>query len=64
MEISMMRHDHGGHGHAPEDFRKTFLVGFILNTAFVATEVVYGILGNSLALLADAGHNLSDVLGW
>lgn len=60
-------HDHASHGHghahAPKDFGKAFLIGIILNTAFVATEAVYGILGNSLALLADAGHNLSDVLG-
>ena len=55
-------HDHG-HGHAPKDFGKAFLIGVILNGGFVVAEVVYGILGNSLALLADAGHNLSDVLG-
>ena len=61
-------HDHGhghghGHAHAPKDFGKAFLIGVILNGGFVAAEVVYGILGNSHALLADAGHNLSDVLG-
>lgn len=57
-------HDHGhGHVHAPKDFGKAFLIGVVLNAGFVAAEVVYGILGNSLALLADAGHNLSDVLG-
>jgi cobalt-zinc-cadmium efflux system protein len=39
------------------------LIGVILNTGFVVAEVVYGVLGNSVALLADAGHNLSDVLG-
>ena len=55
-------HDHG-HSHAPKDFGKAFLIGIVLNAGFVAAEVVYGILGNSLALLADAGHNLSDVLG-
>jgi cobalt-zinc-cadmium efflux system protein len=57
--------DHAGHGHshAPKDFGKAFLIGVILNAGFVVAEVVYGILGNSLALLADAGHNLSDVLG-
>ena len=55
-------HDHG-HVHAAKDFGKAFLIGVILNAGFVAAEVVYGILGNSLALLADAGHNLSDVLG-
>jgi cobalt-zinc-cadmium efflux system protein len=57
-------HDHGhGHSHAPKDFGKAFLFGILLNTAFVAVEFTFGILGNSVALLADAGHNLSDVLG-
>ncbi|MGZ3157462.1 MAG: cation diffusion facilitator family transporter [Burkholderiaceae bacterium] len=59
-------HDHGhshGHSHAPKDFGNAFLIGVLLNASFVAIEVVFGILGNSLALLADAGHNLSDVLG-
>ena len=63
-------HDHGhshahghGHSHAPKDFGKAFLFGILLNTGFVAVEFIFGILGNSVALLADAGHNLSDVLG-
>lgn len=57
-------HHHAiGHVHAPKDFGRAFLLGIVLNTGFVIAEVVYGILGNSLALLADAGHNLSDVLG-
>jgi len=58
-------HDSHGHGHvhAPKNFGRAFLVGVLLNGGFVVAEVVYGILGNSLALLADAGHNLSDVLG-
>jgi cobalt-zinc-cadmium efflux system protein len=57
-------HDHGhGHAHAPKDFSRAFFFGVILNSGFVVAEVVYGILGNSLALVADAGHNLSDVLG-
>ncbi|MBK4734654.1 cation diffusion facilitator family transporter [Noviherbaspirillum pedocola] len=59
-------HDHGHghvHVHAPKDFGKAFLIGVLLNTSFVVAEVVYGILGHSLALVADAGHNLSDVLG-
>lgn len=59
-------HDQGhrhGHDHAPKDFGKAFLIGVVLNAGFVAAEVVYGIKGNSVALLADAGHNLSDVLG-
>ncbi|HAN57331.1 MAG TPA: cation transporter [Betaproteobacteria bacterium] len=57
-------HDHApGHSHAPKDFGRAFLFGIILNSSFVVAEAVYGILGNSLALLADAGHNLGDVLG-
>ncbi len=57
-------HVHGqGHGHAPRDFGKAFLVGIILNTAFVAIEAAYGFLSGSMALIADAGHNLTDVLG-
>jgi cobalt-zinc-cadmium efflux system protein len=57
-------HDHGhGHAHAPKDFGRAFLLGVVLNSGFVAAEFVYGISANSLALIADAGHNLSDVLG-
>src|SRR3954467_4015411 len=57
-------HDHGhGHSHAPADFNRAFLIGIALNTGFVIVEAVYGFLANSLALLADAGHNLGDVLG-
>jgi cobalt-zinc-cadmium efflux system protein len=56
-------HDHHGHGHhAPRDFGAAFAVGIGLNFAFVVVEVVYGVLAHSMALLADAGHNLSDVL--
>ena len=54
-------HDHGSH--APEDFGRAFAIGIILNLGFVVVEAVYGQLAHSLALLADAGHNLSDVLG-
>lgn len=57
-------HDHGhGHVHAPANFGKAFAIGISLNTALVVAEAVYGYIGNSTALLADAGHNLSDVLG-
>jgi cobalt-zinc-cadmium efflux system protein len=57
-------HDHGhGHVHAPASFGKAFAIGITLNTALVVAEAIYGYLGNSTALLADAGHNLSDVLG-
>lgn len=57
-------HAHGpGHTHAPADFGRAFAVGIALNSAFVVAEFVYGFLANSVALLADAGHNLGDVLG-
>jgi cobalt-zinc-cadmium efflux system protein len=57
-------HHHGpGHSHAPASFGRAFAIGIGLNTAFVLVEAGYGIASNSVALLADAGHNLSDVLG-
>jgi len=59
-------HGHAhGHGTAPDaaGFGRAFAIGIVLNTAFVAIEAGYGIVSNSMALLADAGHNLSDVLG-
>ena len=57
-------HDHGhGHVHAPASFGRAFAIGITLNTALVVAEAIYGYLANSTALLADAGHNLSDVLG-
>ncbi|HEX6603687.1 MAG TPA: cation diffusion facilitator family transporter [Sphingomicrobium sp.] len=57
-------HDHGhGHSHAPTDFGRAFAIGIGLNLAFVAAETVFGFVANSMSLLADAGHNLSDVLG-
>jgi cobalt-zinc-cadmium efflux system protein len=57
-------HGHGGHGHhhAPTDFGLAFAVGALLNVGFVGAEAVYGVLAHSMALLADAGHNLGDVL--
>ena len=55
-------HDHG-HSHAPAEFNRAFAIGIALNIAFVAIEAWYGWKINSLALLADAGHNLSDVAG-
>ncbi|MFZ9396671.1 MAG: cation diffusion facilitator family transporter [Erythrobacter sp.] len=55
-------HGHAHHHHAPADFGRAFLVGVVLNTAFVAVEATYGFLSGSMALVADAGHNLSDVL--
>src|SRR5262245_5896729 len=55
---------HGrAHVHAPASFGMAFAVGIGLNLTFVAVEFTYGVLANSVALIADAGHNLSDVLG-
>jgi len=56
-------HNHSGHNHAPADFGRAFAIGISLNILFVAVEATYGFLSDSMALLADAGHNLSDVLG-
>lgn len=57
-------HDHDDHkGHAPKDFGMAFAIGTALNIGFVVVEASYGFWANSMALLADAGHNLSDVFG-
>ena len=56
-------HHHGGHAHhAPADMGRAFAIGVALNSAFVIAEAAAGLWSSSLALLADAGHNLSDVL--
>ena len=57
------QHSPGAHAHAPADFGRAFAIGIILNAAYVLAEAFYGIASHSLALLADAGHNASDVLG-
>jgi cobalt-zinc-cadmium efflux system protein len=60
-------HDHGhphGHAHGPVDATsRAFAIGVTLNLAFVAVEAGFGFWADSLSLLADAGHNFSDVLG-
>ena len=59
-------HAHGhahAHVHAPANHGPALVIGIGLNLGFVLVEAVFGWLGNSVALLADAGHNLSDVLG-
>lgn len=64
-------HDHGGHSHGgdhhhhgdPNNHGRAFVIAIALNVAFVVIESAYGFMANSTALLADAGHNLSDVLG-
>lgn len=55
-------HDHH-HAHGPADFGRAFAIGTALNLGFVLLEGTAGFLTDSVALLADAGHNLSDVLG-
>ena len=59
-------HNHGSgghaHSHAPKSFDRAFAIGVILNTGFVAIEGGAGFWYGSMALVADAGHNLSDVL--
>jgi cobalt-zinc-cadmium efflux system protein len=63
-------HDDGHHGHThshdhgapPTSWSTRFALSVVLNLGFVVVEAVYGVLANSSALLADAGHNLSDVL--
>lgn len=55
--------DHDHHHHGPVDYGRSFLIAIVLNVVFVITEFAYGLFANSTALIADAGHNLSDVLG-
>ena len=55
-------HHHGHDHHAPANMGRAFAIGVGLNLAFVGAEVAAGLWTGSLALLADAGHNLSDVL--
>jgi len=62
-------HDHSHHGpaghhhHGPARYDRSFALGALLNIGFVVVEAVYGLIANSTALIADAGHNLSDVMG-
>jgi cobalt-zinc-cadmium efflux system protein len=58
-------HDHPGlgHTHAPASFGPAFAIGTALNVGYVIVQVMFGIAAHSLALVADAGHNLGDVLG-
>ena len=57
-------HDHAafGHSHAPTSFGLAFAVAVVLNAGIVVAELAFGLLGHSVALIADAGHNLADVL--
>ncbi|MBY6261653.1 cation transporter [Azospirillum sp. 412522] len=57
-------HDQAGHHHhGPASYDRSFALGALLNIGFVAVEAIYGLIANSTALMADAGHNLSDVTG-
>src|SRR2546429_4415045 len=51
-----------GHDHGSANYGRAFAIGMVLNLGFVVVEFLYGQLAHSLALVADAGHNLSDVL--
>ncbi len=56
-------HQHEGHQHGLAAYDRAFAIGTVLNTGFVAAEIVFGLAANSVVLLADAAHNLGDVLG-
>jgi cobalt-zinc-cadmium efflux system protein len=57
-------HDGSGHSHhLPATFGKAFAIGITLNIVYVVAQVMFGLAAHSLALLADAGHNLGDVMG-
>ena len=59
----MSRESDHSHHHAAPDYNRAFALGVTLNVIFVVIEAFYGVMSGSLALLTDAGHNLSDVLG-
>lgn len=59
----MNRETNHHHHHSPPDYSRAFAVGVALNVLFVVVEAYYGVVSGSLALLTDAGHNLSDVFG-
>ena len=62
MDAHAHSHSHA-HSHASASFGRAFAIGIGLNLAFVLIEAIFGFVANSMALLSDAGHNLSDVLG-
>ena len=57
-----MSHDHTHHHHEINNYNRSFSIGIALNVIFVIIEISYGLAADSLALIADAGHNLSDVM--
>jgi cobalt-zinc-cadmium efflux system protein len=61
-------HTHSGHSHShlpenPDSYNRAFVLGICLNLIFIITEIIAGLVYNSIALLTDAGHNISDVAG-
>jgi len=60
------KHEHAAsghsHDHAPKDFGRAFAIGICIQSVFIVSEIVVGLAAHSLAVLADAGHNVSDVL--
>jgi cobalt-zinc-cadmium efflux system protein len=56
-------HSHHRPGHAQVNYGRAFAIGIAANLAYLGVEAVAGVFSGSLALLADAGHNLADVLG-
>ena len=56
-------HSHGHHHHTPNTFGKAFALAVGLNLGFTIIEAIYALMAHSISLLADAGHNLGDVLG-
>jgi len=56
-------HGHGHHHHGPANYNKAFAIAVFANLGFTILEAVYALAANSMSLLADAGHNLGDVLG-
>lgn len=56
-------HHHHHHDHSPSNYTRAFVIGTVLNVIFVVIEFAFGFWTQSLSLLADAGHNLSDVFG-
>jgi len=63
MDHDLQGHVHPPHSHAHSNYGRAFAIGIALNLLYVGGEAVAGIASGSLALLADSGHNLSDVLG-
>ncbi|CAM2822096.1 cation diffusion facilitator family transporter [Legionella worsleiensis] len=62
-EGSHNHHDHHGHHHGEVTYNKSFLIAISANSAFVVVQIIYAYIAHSTSLLADAFHNLGDVLG-